>query len=403
MRVLYDHQIFSRQNFGGISRYFSELMKSYSETRLIDFQLSLKYSNNIYTYKAGFCDPTRFFPGIGIGVVRRIRKWLWEKNKLWSVNAIRSGNFDVFHPTYYDDYFLDILGKKPFVVTIHDLIDELFHVQGPVEEDQLRGVRDLAHRSCAIIAVSEHTKNDIVRFYGIEAERVTVVHHGAPHLSRVTSRGTRPDHLPKSYLLFVGKRGGYKNFETCLRALAPILDRQAGPALVCAGGGRFRGHEQDLLETLGVREAVHQWDVDDAVLGALYQNARAFVFPSRYEGFGIPILEAFAESCPVVLSNASCFPEIAGDAAVYFDPTSEEDIRTSVLRVLADPALAAECVERGKERLRLFRWEETARRTAEVYRRVFAESQEGRHGSGRGSASEASPAGGEGSPAGGLV
>ena len=111
------------------------------------------------------------------------------------------------------------------------------------------------------------------------------------------------------------------------------------------------------------------------MLAQLYRHARLFVYPSLYEGFGIPILEAFAQKCPVVASRASCFPEVAGDAAAYFSPQSAQELAEAILHTLSDAAYRNLLVERGCERLKLFTWEETARKTEETYRKALKADQ----------------------------
>jgi len=129
--------------------------------------------------------------------------------------------------------------------------------------------------------------------------------------------------------------------------------------------------EKALISSLGIELRVNQHNVSDAELYYAYQNAQAFIFPSLYEGFGIPIIEAFVAQCPVILSKSSCFPEIAGAAAVYFDPTDEDSIMNSIKQAIYDTELQASLKAKGLERGKQFTWEETARQTLDVYKSVL--------------------------------
>lgn len=352
MRVLFDHQIFSYQTFGGASRYFVELMARFAERGDPQFTLGVAESPNEYLARASFYRGKTVKP-------RFLRTY--ARNSVATVAATR-GHHDILHATFYDPAITRVQRRAKLVVTVHDMIPEkfpeLFAGEGLynrfVTQRWIAGKRTLCERANAIIAVSEHTKTDLVEMYGIAPERVTVIHHGAS----LTPSMLRPSSLPDDYVLFVGQRALYKNFRVVVEALR-------NDNLVCVGGGAFTTEERALLAEHRVNAI--QRSVTDSELAACYANARAFVFPSRYEGFGIPILEAFACDCPVVLARASCFPEIAGDAAVYFAPDSVEELRGAL-----DQAVSrrASLVTAGRARLQRFSWESAATTTTAVYRRT---------------------------------
>ena len=150
-----------------------------------------------------------------------------------------------------------------------------------------------------------------------------------------------------------------------------LLNNNQDLFLVCVGGGNFDEDEQNLLKSLSIQKKVLRFDVNDGKLGYLYKNALAFVFPSLYEGFGLPIVEAFACKCPVVLNNASCFPELAADSAEYFDPSSIESMRKAIEKVINNYKLRQKLIKRGLERVKDFSWEKTAKKTKKVYQSVI--------------------------------
>ena len=177
--------------------------------------------------------------------------------------------------------------------------------------------------------------------------------------------------LGRRYVLFVGYRGWYKNFLRFVRAMRPILEKDNDLCVLCVGGGAFTAEE--LVEIGGMSSRYFQRALDDDSLAQAYANAECFVFPSEYEGFGIPLLEAFACSCPVLSSNISSLPEVAGDAAEYFSPFSVSEMSAKILRVMEDDLLREKLRLAGRERLKFFDWDKTARETLECYRRVLEE------------------------------
>lgn len=168
----------------------------------------------------------------------------------------------------------------------------------------------------------------------------------------------------------MGKRELYKNFTGFFRAIQPLLHRHPDLHLVCAGGGAFSADEQSLFQASGLGHRVQYQPINDGILYGLYQHAQAFVFPSLNEGFGIPVLEAFGAGCPVVLSERSSLPEVAGEAAVYFDPENDESIADAIERVVTSESLRDQLRQSGRERLTLFSLDKTARQTFDVYKQL---------------------------------
>ena len=378
MRVLFDHQIYSYQTFGGISRYFFELMNQFQTFGNAEFDLALRYSDNVYLKSLAGVRLHAAPAALQAGSKARFLA-TYLLNRRLSVRRLRAGEFDVFHPTFFDRYFVSKLGKKPFVMTLMDMTPELFPELFPrtslysrlVTSRWIDAKRDLAQRASRIIAISQNTKQDAVRLYGIEPGKIEVIHLASSMLPPSASAKWPPT-AKRRFVLFVGSRFGYKNFDFFARAMQPVLARDGDLRVICAGGGRFTADERGTLGTIGQIDRFEQMDVADERLAGLYATARAFVFPSRYEGFGIPILEAFACGCPCVLSNTSCFPEIAGDAASFFDLEEESSLTAAIERVLGDDGHRSRLIERGRERAKLFAWRKTALQTLAVYNNALA-------------------------------
>ncbi|MBO0937941.1 glycosyltransferase family 4 protein [Fibrella sp. HMF5335] len=361
MKILFDHQTFSIQSYGGISRYFDRLINGINATGCNQASLAIRWSDNNYIDKPLPLLSAKF-KGRG--------RLLYIANQRYSRQIIRRGNFDLLHATYYDPYFLKEIDHRPFVITIHDMIHERLHSQfAELQLDHyIEGKHILAQKAAAIITVSEYTKHDIITLLGVDAARVHVIHH-ASSLPTLHNKTLAPSHEP--YLLFVGSRGHYRNFGGLLVAIS-LLKNHSNLNLICAGGGAFTDRELQQIKELGLITRVKQqaFHTDD-VLASLYAAASAFVFPSLYEGFGIPILEAFSCGCPCILSRTSSLPEVAQTAAVYMDPTDPQDMALVISTLLADQALQTELVEKGYQRLQAFSWTKAVDQTLAVYQSVL--------------------------------
>jgi glycosyltransferase involved in cell wall biosynthesis len=252
------------------------------------------------------------------------------------------------------------------VVTVHDLSFERFPELMPLRDRLL--FRTLVPRSVAraarVLAVSEWTKRDLVERYGVAEEKVVVTPNGVDEVFR--PNGSAPQRPP--YALFVGAIQPRKDPLTALRALA-LLDGELG--LVVVGPEKHGAHElRTAVRELGLGSRVEfAGHVEHDQLAALYRGAACLVFPSRYEGFGLPVLEAMASGTPVVAAATGALPEIAGDAAVLVEPADPGALAGGIERALAD---RERLVAAGLERARLFKWADTARRTLDVYRELTA-------------------------------
>lgn len=367
MKVLYDHQIFTSQIYGGISRYFVELMKNFRDDDEIEYKISLRYSNNYYLKKLNSLTHKTFFENYSFKGKYRLLNIL---NKKESKKFVSKGNYDIFHPTYYDPYFLDYIGKKPFVLTIYDMIHEIYPKIFSLKDKTAERKKLLAQKATKIITISENTKRDAIKYLGIDESKIEVIHLGNSFKINKDDK-TINIKIPEKYILFVGSRGGYKNIETFIVAVAPLLNEDNELSIVCAGGGDFSKIEIDKFKNLNIRDKLFYYSGSDSILAYLYQKATAFVFPSLYEGFGIPILESFACGCPVICSETSSLPEVAGDAAIYFDPTDKLSMLNSIQKVIYNDELKKQLINKGVERVKEFTWEKTADKTKKIYEGVI--------------------------------
>ena len=365
MHVLFDHQSFTGLPYGGVSRYFFELMRSFAKRSDISFELALRLSNNEYLNEASFSNHMRY---PALAQVRNAHRVASVLNRLYSLQRIRAGKFDVFHPTYYHRYFLKAISNKPLVITFHDAASERFVKQYPELGEGLYEIKkQVLRRADAIISISEYSKQDLLRYFPINPDKIKVIPLGTTLGEVRVPVALQQPPLAAPYLLFVGKRGLYKNFDQFFRAVGPVFHRHPDLHLICAGGGAFSPDEQVLFHAARLSDRIHYRPVTDASLVTMYRHALAFVFPSLNEGFGIPVLEAFSADCPVVMSNCSSLPEVGADAALYFDPEDDNSIAETIERVVSDEALRADLRRKGTERLMAFSCDKTAQQTLEVY------------------------------------
>lgn len=360
MRVHYDDQIFLHQRKGGISRYFVELMQAYRADPSLGVEMC---AGPMWTYNAHLAEAgmARRLPG----VVRHRR--LIKPPIVRAINrALRSEpSPDVVHHTYYDRRYLDLFECAGLrVVTIYDMIPERFPEMFP-RGNPHRDKRAFVDAAALIVCISDATRRDLVELYGLPVAPIVVTPLGVG--SRFHGELTRPNSLPERYVLYVGHRGAYKDFGVLAAAFAKT-DVPDDAVLIAVGGGPLDDAELEGIAHLGISRRVRQVDLDDDALARTYAHALCFVFPSRYEGFGLPTLEAMASGCPTILANCSAHPEVGGDAALYFAPGNDEQLAAAISQVVADPALRKQLGSDGRGRARLFSWHETARRTASAYK-----------------------------------
>ncbi len=363
MRILYDYQAFSRQFYGGVSRYFVELARLLS--RLDDTEVKILAPLYINHYLK------ELDPGIVSG---RPISWAPKAaGKLFSIynmattrHHAASYHPDIVHETYFSQQAIPLHSNQARVVTVYDMIHERFPEYFP-GWDKTTAAKQLAvARADHVICISDTTRHDLLEINNVRPDKVSVVHLGFdPFQIQDTPTKSLVD---SSYLLHVGIRSGYKNFQRLMEAYAsnPTLHEQF--QLVCFGGGKFSHTEEQQIKTLGLGKDRLVWmGGSDSILMQLYRHAAAFIYPSLYEGFGIPPLEAMAHDCPVVCSTGGSIPEVVGDAGEFFDPYDTVAISKAIESVTGSQEHAAKLRALGRQRFRRFTWEQCANGTHAVY------------------------------------
>jgi glycosyltransferase involved in cell wall biosynthesis len=257
-------------------------------------------------------------------------------------------------------------------VTVFDMVNELFPAEFPGSEWLTGLKRESVRNADHVICISESTRKDLVRLFDIPLARTSVIHLAAndpPPMHREAARGTSNANRP--FILFVGGRWGYKNFAGLLRAFAASATLRRDFGIVAVGGGPLAPHERTEIETLGLASLVAQVEADDVALDHLYRTAVALVYPSLYEGFGLPPLEAMSRGCAVIASRSSSIPEVVGSAAELFDADDAASMSRAIETVAYDDHRRQDLIARGAERVKLFTWRRCAEETLAVYRELI--------------------------------
>ncbi|MHB1336538.1 MAG: glycosyltransferase family 4 protein [Candidatus Humimicrobiaceae bacterium] len=309
-----------------------------------------------------------------------------EIKKKWAKSSIEGkekllGDVDVIHSTAY---VVPELLKAKLVVTIHDLSFLLFPDLHTEENIRLlmKNLIYINSRPNKIICDSEQTKKDLIRFFHVPEEKIKVIYLGVDHIfsdpvleEKKDIILARHDLIGLNYILTVASIEPRKNFERIIRVFSEIVkDEKYGDIyLICAGGAGWRNESiHKLVKEKGLEDKVRFLGyVEETDLPSIYNGAKFFMYPSLYEGFGLPVLEAMASKVPVLTSNVSSLPEVAGDAAIMVDPYSEKEIYSASIRLLGNESLRKELKISGVERSNLFTWESTAFKTLGVYREVL--------------------------------
>jgi glycosyltransferase involved in cell wall biosynthesis len=282
------------------------------------------------------------------------------------------GNDVFFAPNFFVPR-RHLAAVRALVPTVHDLA--FLRLPDTVQHETLDNLRrhlpGVLHEADALIAVSDATAADLATLAGVTPRRVHVIHEGVDP-AFTAGDAAQPAGLPPRYLLFVSTLEPRKNVVNLLEAFALAAAGGYPGDLVLVGRWGWRTEAaQEALERSPVRDRIHHLDyLDRKALSSVMRHAEALVFPSLLEGFGLPVVEAMACGIPVIVSRATSLPEVAGDAALYIDPSNPADIAAAVIRLAEDPLLAASLAAAGRERAARFSWDETARASAAVLRRA---------------------------------
>jgi glycosyltransferase involved in cell wall biosynthesis len=354
--VAFDPQIFLLQRQGGISRYFAELIRQFRDHPELGINPVL-ISNSVINLHAlnTLSDLSLQSP--------KGKLQPWRELCASLTQTSNSSTWDIVHHTYYIGPFLLKYNGSIKVSTLHDMIPESEFKQRYRPNPHLQKSNYMKN-SDLIISVSQATLDAAIAHYKFDiATKAQVIHHGV-NSSGSLEQKNKMGYCSAPYVLYVGKRNGYKDARTLLQAFSEI---QSSHELILVGGGPMTEDEKDLVADLQLDGKVKQVNVHDLELTTLYANASALVITSLLEGFGLTVLEAMSTGCPVISANTSSLPEVGGNAALYFQPGNVSELSRALKQVLLSSEIRASMAINGIRRAEELSWHRCAKATASAY------------------------------------
>jgi len=361
IRVMYDEQIFLLQEYGGISRYFTELIKTFHAHPELGVEpvVSSHAVRNQYLLKE-----TNFYPLLQVNsqfdaLCHLVKQMLFNRKSPKSV--------DLVHQTFYLPGFFSRFRGLPKAVTLFDMIPENTESNRKLWNPHF-AKRYVLPKADLVFSISESSTKDMLSEYRVNME-VTTTYLGvgseyAPNLEKL-------EWLPEEFFLFIGNREGYKDCELAIRSFAKARNQTPGTVLLLVGGGSLTAGEKGLIAELGMEDSVIQRSVSADELPNVYSNARGLIYPSRYEGFGLPLVEAMASRIAVLASDTPINVEIAGESATYFPVGDENSLSELMVQLISNPQAFQDKINLGESRSREFTWKKCAEITATEYRRII--------------------------------
>lgn len=370
MRIGIDARLYGTKH-GGIGRYTQKLIENLERADHENQYVVFLQKNNFDEYLSQSSNFTK--------VLADFRAYSWQEQILFP-GFIKKYKLDLMHFTHFN---VPLLYGCKFIVTIHDLIISHYPDSRATTLNPLLYkiklffynlvINRAAKKAEKIIAVSQCTKKDIVKFLHIEPEKVVVTYEGcdmSKDLPTDCSKILSDMGIDGDYLLYVGSAYPHKNLELLLLAFKKVSAAGQKVKLLLVGNKNFfyQRLEAEIKKQDLQNDVILPGYLDDEKLACLYKNARAYVFPSLIEGFGLPPLEAQSYGVPVISSNATCLPEILGDSAIYFDPQNIDDMADKIALTLDGEDLRNNLVMQGYENLKRFSWQDCASKTLSSYK-----------------------------------
>ncbi len=364
MRIIFDYAAFTMQAKGGVSRCMYDLFRHLASSETNEVRLFAGLHRNRYLRQAppglkkkiiGFYMPDRFFK----------QTLFMPLNRFFFQIYVRIYSPNICHYTYFDAPKTPKRCKN--VATVHDMIHEKFPQYFGDNNPQTAWKQKTFKQAHGIICVSRNSKRDLLHFFPELSQTIKVIHNGV-QISAIHSYSYKKD-FP--FFLYVGNRSVvYKNFDTVLKAFSEIRKFWPGK-LICFGGGRLNTSERKQIAEMGFKGQVMQTSGDDDMLVSLYKQAFTLVYPSAYEGFGLPPVEAMSLGCPVISSNSSPMPEILGDACLYFKFDCPAEL-TNQFRVLLESDIRNDLIKKGLDQAKRYRWDDIAKETLNFYDKLVS-------------------------------
>ena len=362
MKIYYDYQIFFHQKYGGISKYLINLVNNLDieQEKLI----IAPFHKNYYLKNQSKFTKKYFYLDIKTKNVNFIGNFF---NKAYTKTIYKYSTPDIFHFSYFNQNYYLNKKKTNHIITIYDLIKEKFYNQ-KYKNENFNKIKYLKNVD-KIICISENTKKDLINHYNLSPDLVHTIHLGVSYDK--SYKEINDSVFEKPYILYVGDRDRYKNFKKLISAYSKSNNLKKDFNIICFGGNLFTKDEINFFKDHGITEKIKRISGGDLELNYVYKQARCFVFPSLYEGFGLPLLEAMNMDCPVICSNTSSFPEVTNNSAAMFNPEDDDDIMHTIKSVVYDNDKVQDLIHRGRENIKNFNWRNCADKTMKVYKSVI--------------------------------
>lgn len=363
MKILFDYQIFLNQKFGGISNYFTNLISSLDKKNQqckLFAPLYISEALQNLNKKSILGKKIEKTPKYTKKIISLISDFFFE---FYSYKF----NPDIIHYTYYDKLFRFYnknfySNKTKRLITVYDLIHENFYNLKNVKKKSINSVDHL-------ICISKNTQAELIEYYKINIEKTSVVYLASKFsgkIDKIVCNKSDP------YLLFVGDRFKYKNFTNFIKSVSSSKLLKNNIKIICFGFYPFTKKELEFFssEKMDINK-INFMSGDDELLKKLYQESIALVYPSLYEGFGLPILEAMSLGCPVACSNVSSMKEVGGVAVNYFNPNNIEEMQSSIEEIVFSSEKRKDLINLGFQQNKKFSWNKCANETLDVYKKII--------------------------------
>jgi glycosyltransferase involved in cell wall biosynthesis len=369
MHIAYDSQIFRLQENGGISKYFVKVIENLVlENDVCITVLSGIHKNEYLKHSNINYSGVFYFNFIRKLISNRFYDYTSAYNFFLEKNKLSAKKIDIIHQTY-NGYELHKPINTKCIITIHDLIYEKYPNDFSDTQEVLIRKKASIENADHIICVSKNTQTDLINYYKVDISKTTVVYHG---VEKFEKQNDRLFLFP--YILYVGKRNGYKNFKNTLVAFENTKLKQDAK-LICFGSSAFSQEETDLITYLGLTNDIVYFKGSDIELINLYQHAVFLIYPSIYEGFGLPVLEAMANDCPVICSDRSSLPEVSNNCALEINCEDITSVSRAMDKLFYDNDLRNKLIKLGSENVKKYTWKNTALNTLNVYQKVIKENK----------------------------
>ena len=337
-KIFFDHSIFLHQKNGGISKYFCRLFNDLKKKKLKDINI---YAPIIINENLPNLVKEKKYYFKFNKVPRLCSKLFYLINNLLNYFYILYYKPNVIHFTYYN-YFLSKIIKIPFVITVHDLIHEkLYNGKFKLKRQYI------LNKAKKIICISNHTKKELIKFYNIKKNKIEIIYHGVEKIGN-------SKYKKKNIILYVGDRGRYKNFNVLLYAYKNSKYLKSKYKIICFGGGRFNDVENKIFSKFGVKKNIIHLSGNDNLLSKYYRLSKVLVYTSKLEGFGIPLIEALSNGCPVLVNDIKVFREVLKNDGIYYSLNNKKNLQFKLEKFLKNKLFEKKKIIKGLVRAKNF-------------------------------------------------